>query len=89
MKITQMVETTEERHSARMQLQNEAINAEVYVTFWDGLEYDHVYTWIQLYGKAWNPVLVGMEIVNMKTTELNQYFVWKEIELGITHKEVK
>lgn len=87
--VLHMVETTEEQHADRVILQNKATNAGVYVTFWDGENYAHVYTWIKMLGTAISPILVGMEIINRNEPEFNQFFVWKEVKLGVNHEEVK
>lgn len=85
-KVLHMVETTEERHATRLNLLNKAVNTNVYVTFWEGFEYHHVYTWA--YSEHWGELLLGMEIVNHNEPQFNQFFLWREVELGVTHKEI-
>ena len=84
--VLHMVETTEEQHADRVILQNKAVGHNVFVTFWEGFDYHHVYFWAG--NTKHGDLLIGLEIINHLEPEFNQYFVWKEVELGVTHKEI-
>jgi len=85
MNVMHMVETTRKRYEEHCA---DHRNLHAWTRRWTGATYSHFYTYCHTTRRK-DELLVAMHVVNHKNPEHDQYFVWDEVTLGVTHTEVK